>query len=146
MTHFMVRLSYVLLGIVSVSLPIILNKGIFHFDVLYSIKNFAMVAFYLVMPAGYAALICLDKILINVRKDKVFEWINVRYLKIISYCCFYASLVGLVSFIVVLISGTMFETLFILSCGEVFMALVVRVVKNTMETAIKIKEENDLTI
>lgn len=146
MTHIIVRLCYIVLGILTVALPIILNRGIFSFDVLYDIKEYVLTAFYLVMPAGFLALICLDKILVNIKKDLVFDIKNVHLLKNISYACLYASIIGLISFVVVLVNGTMFETLIILSSGEFFMFLVVRVVKNIFESAIKLKEENDLTI
>lgn len=146
LTHIIVRLCYVILGALCVALPVILTKGFFSFDVLYSIKGYVLTAFYLVVPAGYAALVCLDKILINVKKDRIFEYENTGFLRIISYACFYAAIVGLVFFVLVLMNGTMFETLIILASGEFFMGLVVRVVKNIFTSAIKIKEENELTI
>ena len=146
LTHLIVRLCYVILGALAVTLPIILQKGFFSFDVLYSITNYVLVAFYCVVPAGFAALVCLDKLLINIRRDEVFEHKNTMLLRIISYASFYAGAVGFLFFFLVMRSGTLFETLFILASGEFFMGLIVRVVKNIFDAAIQIKEENELTI
>lgn len=145
-THFAVRACYLLLTAAAIALPIILFKGFYDFEILGQIKSFILYPFYFVVPAGYVALVCLDKLLINIRKDVVFDTKNVKLLKIISYACLYAGLVGLISFIAVMIFDFMFETLLVLALGELFMALVVRVVKNVFESAIIIKEENELTI
>lgn len=146
LTHFIVRLCYVLLGASSVLLPIVLYKGLYDFEILGQIKSYIIGPFYAVVPAGYAALVCLDKLLINIKKEIVFETQNVKLLKIISIACFYAGMIGLISFIAVWLLDFMFETLLVLAMGEFFMALVVRVVKNIFEKAIELKEENDLTI
>lgn len=145
-THFAVRFCYALLTMAAIGLPIILFKGFYHFEILGEIKDFILIPFYFVVPAGYAALICLDKLLINIQKGVVFDEKNVKILRCISIACLYAGLVGIVSFIAVMILNFMFETLLILAMGEIFMALVVRVVQNVFEKAIEIKEENDLTI
>lgn len=145
-THFIVRVCYALLAAAAVVLPIILNNGFYEFDILGEIKSYIIGPFYAVVPAGYIALICLDKLLINIRKEIVFDSKNVTLLRIISWACFYAGLVGLLSFVIILIMDFMFETLFVLAIGEMFMGLVVRVVKNVFEAAIEIKEENELTI
>ncbi len=146
LTHFIVRLCYVLLGAASVLLPIVLYKGLYEFEILGQIKSYIIGPFYAVVPAGYMALVCLDKLLINIKKEIVFETQNVKLLKIISIACFYAGMIGLISFIAVWLLDFMFETLLVLSMGEFFMALVVRVVKNIFEKAIELKAENDLTI
>lgn len=145
-THFIVRVCYVLLSMASVLLPIFLYKGIYDFEILGQIKSYIIGPFYAVVPAGYVALRCLDKLFINIKNEIVFDEKNVKLLRIISIACFYAGMVGLVSFIVVLLLDFMFETLFVLAMGEFFMALVVKVVKNIFDAAIRIKDENDLTI
>lgn len=145
-THFAVRACYALLTAAAIGLPIILFKGFYEFEILGQIKSYILIPFYLVVPAGYLALVCLDRLLINIRREIIFDTKNVKQLKIISYACLYAGLVGLISFVVIMIMGFMFETLLVLALGELFMALVVRVVKNIFESAILIKEENELTI
>lgn len=146
LTHFIVRLCYVILALVSVMLPIILYKGLYDFEILGQIKEYIIGPFYAVVPAGYVALVCLDLLLKNVKSKVIFDRKNVKLLRVLSWACFYAGLVGLVSFVVILIKDFMFETLFVLSAGEFFVGLVVRVVKHVFEAAIEIKEENELTI
>ena len=146
LTHFIVRACYVLLAAVAIALPVILHNGFYEFDILGEISEYILGPFYAVVPAGYVALICLDKLLINIRKEIVFDSKNVKLLRIISWACIYAGCVGMLSFIIILAMKFMFETLLILAIGELFMGLVVRVVKNVFEAAIKIKDENDLTI
>lgn len=104
--------------------------------------------FYAVVPAGYAALVCIDKLLTNIKKDLVFEAETLKYLNIISYACVYASVVGIVSVIISLVSDVYdFIIVFsLLSLGELFMAIVLQVIKQVFRKAIDIKEENELTI
>lgn len=104
--------------------------------------------FYAVVPAGYVALVCIDKLLTNIKKDLVFEAETLKYLNIISYACVYASVVGIVSVVISLISDVYdFIIVFsLLSLGELFMAIVLQVIKQVFRKAIDIKEENELTI
>lgn len=146
LTQVIVRICYVLLAVISITLPWLLSSGFYAFDILAQIKQYVIGPFYAVVPAGYVALVCLDKLLINIKKDIVFDLANVKLLRLISWACAYAGLVGFISFVVILLGGFMFETMVVLSAGEFFMALVVMVVKNIFEKAIKIKEENDLTV
>ncbi len=104
--------------------------------------------FYAVVPAGYAALVCIDKLLTNIKKDLVFEAETLKYLNLISYACVYASVVGIVSVVISLVSDVYdFIIVFsLLSLGELFMAIVLQVIKQVFRKAIDIKEENELTI
>lgn len=146
LTHFFIRLCYVMLTAAAIALPFLLYKGLYDFEILGKIKSYIIGPFYAVVPAGYAALVCLDKLLINIKKDLVFDSDNVKLLRIISNACFYAGAIGLLSFIFIMAEHFMFETMLVLALGEFFMGLVVRVVKNVFESAIAIKDENDLTI
>lgn len=146
LTQLIIRICYLLLAVVSVALPFLLTNGFFHFEILSQIKSYIIGPFYAVVPAGYVALICLDKLLMNIKKDIVFDYKNTKLLNIISWACFYAGCIGLASFIFILVEDFMFETMIVLSAGEYFMALVVKVVKNVFVKAIELKEENDLTI
>ena len=151
-TQIMVRVCYVTLLAAVIAFPIIVFKGsdvsggFVELEIIKGLGGKILVPFYLVVPAGYAVLISLDKLLSNVKKSKVFDSQNVTLLRIISYCCFYAALVGLVSYFVIAKIYMPMESLFILALGEGFVGLIVRVVKNVFEKAIEIKEENDLVI
>lgn len=104
--------------------------------------------FYAVVPAGYLALVCIDRLLTNIKKDLVFEAETLKHLNRISYACVYAAVVGVVSVVISLISGVYdFLIVFtLLSLGELFMAIVLQVIKQVFKKAIDIKEENELTI
>jgi hypothetical protein len=152
LTQIIVRACYVLLFLAAIALTVMVFKGqVFRrsfaeINLLIAFGKKVLIPFYLVVPAGYAALICLDKLLANVKQNKVFERSSVTLLRILSYCCFYAAAVGIVSYFVIAATSTPLESIFILSLGEGFVGLVVRVVKNVFEKAIEIKEENDLVI
>ena len=104
--------------------------------------------FYAVVPAGYAALVCIDKLLTNIKKDFVFEFETLTYLNLISFACIYAAVVGIVSVIISLLTCVYdFIIVFsMLSLGEIFMAIVLQVIRQVFKKAIEIKEENELTI
>ncbi len=107
------------------------------------------IPFFLVLPAGYAVLICLDKLLGNIELDIIFDKENTEIFKKISICCFYATAIGIIAcavFIVTEISHILCVPILILACGEAFMGLIVIVIKIVFNRAIEIKTENDLTI
>lgn len=105
--------------------------------------------FFFVIPAGYAVLICLDKLLSNIKADIIFDTENTALFKKISICCFYAAIIGIIAcvvFIVIDISYVFCLPIIILVCGEAFMGLIVLIIKSVFHHAIDIKNENDLTI
>ncbi len=107
------------------------------------------VPFFFVIPAGYAVLICLDKLLSNIKANIIFDTENTALFKKISICCFYAAVIGIIAcgvFIVTDISYVFCFPIMILVCGEAFMGLIVMIIKSVFHHAIDIKSENDLTI
>ena len=90
------------------------------------------------VPA-WIALRQLRKILLCFRKNRVFEAETVRHMRIASWCCFGASAVCL-------FGGAFFPTLFIPSLAAAFMGLIVRIVKNSFDAAVRMKDELDLTV
>lgn len=100
------------------------------------------------LPAGYATLVLVDKLLNIVQRDMVFENKTVKYLDSVSYCCFYAGIISVVTIVASLIEGidTFMLWFFILALGEMFMALLLKVIKKIFSKAIELKEENDLTV
>ena len=86
-----------------------------------------------------AALLCLHKLLTNIKNEIVFVTGNVKLLRIISWCCFAtaAILVFAVKYYLLFgVMGVMFG----------FIGLITRVVKNVIEEAVRLKAENELTI
>ena len=148
-THLSVRACYFLLAAAVVAFPVLMKaqEGDWYYFVMIAVHGkYLIYPFYAVVPAGYAALVCLDKILMNIKKDVVFDNRNVKLLNIITVCCLYAAAVGVIAFIIIAVKYKSIETVILLAFGEAFMALVVRTVRNIFKKAIEIKEENDLVV
>ena len=95
--------------------------------------------FYPSAPFGFVTLYSLIKLLLNIRKGEIFIVSNVRNLRRISWCCFIEA--GLL-----LVGVTYFFMMPVLSFVVGFLGLVLRVVKNVIEEAVALKNENDFTI
>jgi hypothetical protein len=85
------------------------------------------------------AMICLDRLLVNIKKKDVFVDKNVRYLRVISWCCFAVSAI-------LFAAGFRYLLFLIIAVAAAFFGLILRVVKNVIEQAVVIKNENDFTI
>ncbi len=108
-------------------------------EMLSGIMKWIVPAFYCCVPFAAAALCMLIRLLLNIIKDKVFIAANVKYLRFISWCCY---AVMLITFICCF--G--FPLLIIITFSMAIVGTLLRVVKNVMDSAVKIREENDLTI
>ena len=147
-THIMIKAFYIILALVTVIPPIVYKGKLFNGDII-TMYYFTLLAS---VPAGAVALVCLDRLMNNLKNKIVFDTGNVKKLKTLGWCCFYASIVTLFAFVITsircdsVIGVYLYSPLFIIGIGEVFVGLVVRVVMHTFENAIEIKDENDLTI
>ena len=101
----------------------------------------------MVYICGYAAfvptliaLLSLDSLLRNIRKDSVFIHDNVRYLRIISWCCFMIAIIMLVGW------SHIHVVLVFVAAAAAFFGILMRVVKNVIDAACELKAENDFTI
>ncbi len=83
--------------------------------------------------------VSLDRLLTNIRKGNAFIKQNVTCLRIISYCCFAASLIFIYF-------GFIRHFALFIVVAAAFFGLILRVIKNVFEQAIEIREENDYTI
>lgn len=81
----------------------------------------------------------LFSLLLKVKKGQVFTPAVVSRIRGISWCCYLLCVLfaGL---------GIWFQLSFIVSFAAAFLGLCLRVVKNVMEEATQIKQENDLTV
>ena len=104
-----------------------------------SVKVPLMVTFYICAAVGFVILFVLDKLVSNIRKKQVFTEENVKYLRILSYCCF-----GIT--IVTLVFARLRIIVFIITFAAAFFGLILRVIKNCFAEAVKLREENDFTI
>ena len=97
------------------------------------------VSFYPCALLAYVTLYSLIRLLLNIKKDIIFVLANVKYLRRISWCCVMVSLITL--------SASVLYVPYLFVCVAAgFMGLMLRVVKNVMENAVQLKEENELTI
>lgn len=108
-------------------------------EALSAILKYLVPAFYCCVPFSAAALYMLIRLLINAIKDKPFTAENVKYLRYVSWCC-YAVMIITYAF------GYKFPALIIIAVAMMIVGTLIRVVKNIMETAVQLREENDLTI
>ncbi len=97
------------------------------------------VCFYPCAVFAYVTLYSLIRLLLNIKKDVIFVTANVKYLRRISWCCVVVSLITLVA-------GMFYVPYLFVCIAAGFVGLMLRVVKNVMENAVQIKEENELTI
>ena len=81
----------------------------------------------------------LWQLLCDIGLEEIFTGDNVRRLRIISWMCFLAALICLLSMLYYVFWGILAACLF-------FMGLLIRVIKNTFQEAKELKEEADFTI
>lgn len=98
-----------------------------------------LVTIYACTVPGVVALFSLDRLLANIKAKKVFIEKNVKYLRAISWCSFAVS--G-----ILFLSGFYYLSFLIVAVAAAFFGLILRVVKNVIEQAVIIKNENDFTI
>lgn len=95
--------------------------------------------FYACAPFAGIAIYMLIRLLLNIINETVFVQTNVKYLRWISYLCYAVMLITVAT-------GIFYIPLLIIGFGTGVVGTLLRVVKNLMETAVEIKEENDMTI
>ncbi len=84
-------------------------------------------------------LYSLLKLLFNIKGGQVFTTQNATYLRVVSWCCFVISAITFVGAIFYMPFG------FVALAGG-FVGMMLRVLKNVMQSAVELREENDLTI
>ena len=102
-------------------------------------RDYFLVTTYTVAVPAAIALYMMNRLLANIRKEEVFTEKNTRYLRGMSWCCLAAGLIFLVR-------SFYYLPFFALCAAAVFMALILRVIKNVFAQAEEIKKENDYTI
>ena len=104
-------------------------------------EDYAMilsVAYPMAVPV-LTAIFSLVGMLYRIRRESPFSVKNVRTLRFISWCCF---LVALITFV-----GGFFKIPFWLyTAASLFLGVILRVIKNVMQQAVELREENDLTV
>lgn len=95
--------------------------------------------FYVCLLPAFWALFCLDRLLQNIRKDQIFISFNVTLLRMLSWCC-------LAVVLITCAAGFWYLPVLLITVASGFMGLILRVLKNVMEAATLLKQENELTI
>lgn len=95
--------------------------------------------FYPCAPFGYFTLYSLLRLLFNIRGNEIFTLQNVKYLRRISWSCF--AVAG-----ITLVGGIYYLPFLFVTVAAAFVGLMLRVVKNVMQSAAELKAENELTI
>ena len=103
------------------------------------IKTALYICLYISGASSLMISYLLLRVLFNIRKNIVFDRRNVKYTRYISWCCF----VVCAAFFAL---GFFIRFSFVISFAAAFIGLIVRVVKNLLNEAVDIKEENDLTV
>ncbi len=86
-----------------------------------------------------AILYSLLKLLFNIKNEKIFITQNVKYLRTVSWCCFAIA-------IITFIGGFFYMPFMFVFAAGGFTGMLLRVLKNVMQSAVELREENDLTI
>ena len=112
--------------------------------VTYTMKNPAIITpllatIYACAVPGLIALFSLDRLLVNIKAKDVFIEKNVKHLRVISWCSFAVSAI-------LFVSGFYYLLFVLVAVAAAFFGLILRVVKNVIEQAVAIKNENDFTI
>ena len=98
-----------------------------------------LIAFYGCLPFALTALVCLWRLLRNIRAERVFSEANSRLMAVVSWCCAAVAAVTLGA-------CRWYPPLGFVTVSMAFIFLIVRVVRNCFIAAIALKEENALTI
>lgn len=133
-------LVFVCAGIFSaIWLPVVLDGIVQRWGWGMEERRYFLASFYcLILPAAIA-LGYLYRLLVNISRDKVFVEDNVSCLRRISWACYLAAAICMVSM------G--YYLPFVMPAAAAgFMGLILRVVKNVFAEAVAIKLENDFTI
>ena len=121
------------------SVPRITDFFIYRGTVAAAGRTAVIICVFICLMTGEAILYMLDSLLQNIRKEDIFISRNVSYLRGISWACFALCIPCLVITVYC-------QTFFFIFLAAGFMGLILRVVKNVIEEAVVIKEENDYTV
>ena len=102
-------------------------------------RAFVLTDAYVMVTVAFVAVILLFFLLREILLERVFCSKTTRLIAAISWCCFAEGLLFL-------LIGIFFQLAFGVAIAACFVGLCLRVVKNVIEEATRIKSENDFTI
>lgn len=104
-----------------------------------NVLNTVIICFYACAPFATAGLGLLIALLRNILKEALFIPQNVKYLRILSLCCYAVTVIAFVC-------GLRYLPLMIIAFAMGVVGTLLRVVKNLVHAAVALQEENSLTI
>jgi len=108
-------------------------------DAIKMLKTVFAFCFYPSSIFAGAIIYVLLRLLFNIKNDKVFIDRNVTYLRVVSWCCF---VIAIITFA----GGFFYMPFMFIALGGGFVGMLLWVLKNVMQSAVSLREENDLTI
>lgn len=96
-------------------------------------------AFYPSAVFAYIILYNLIKLLFNIKNEQIFIENNIKHLRRISWGCIAVAFITLAS-------GLFYIPYLFVAVAAGFLGLMLRIVKNAFQSAVTLREENDLTI
>ena len=102
--------------------------------------NHMLITLYFCSVFGWIALFHMWKLLANMKRAEVFTESNVKYMRIISWCCFIVSIACVIS------AFRWYLPFLVVAVAAAFVGLIIRIVKNVFQQANSMKSELDLTI
>ena len=133
------RSIFLLLVALLPTMPFLMNWYSEFRDLNLSAHISIMVAFYICAIITSVALLQMDRLLRNILDDQVFVRRNIQLILQVRGCC------GLIA-LVCLPAAFFYMPLIFMVVTMAFLWLVVGVVAQTLDAAVAIREENDLTI
>lgn len=111
------------------------NRG----DITQGGRIFVHIVSYVLLMVFAFADVLLVFLLFRVKRGKVFTQLSVSLIRGVSWCCFGIALTFA-------LLGVYFQLALIMAFLALFLGICIRVVKNVIEEATLIKNENDLTV
>ena len=135
------KLVIILLIALAIALPFLRNTTFFSGSILLREESipFVITLIYLAWIPAMVAMVCLHKLLTNIKQEHAFTEKTSKLLRIISWSCFIAGLI-------MLVGTTSSPAFFLLGVIAGFVGMILRVVKNVIDAGREIKDENDYTI
>ncbi len=108
-------------------------------EALKSLKTVFAACFYPSAVFAGVIIYSLLKLLNNIKNEKIFITENAVALRRVSWCCF---VIAVITFV----GGFFYMPFMFVALAGGFVGMLLRVLKNVMQNAVALREENDLTI
>lgn len=141
LSQILVRICYAVVAVCVIAAPrlVKLYETVVEAQNVSNVYTPLLITIYACVPPAVTALVCLDLLLHNIKKNRTFVSQNVKLLRSLSLCCFCVA-------VVFVYFSVLRPFAFLIVFAAAFLGIILRVVKNCFQQAIAIREENDFTI